>query len=141
MTLRQLEQYRDQHKELEQLKRQIEDLFKKRTAAATDVVQASLEDFPYIQHTVVVTGTSARAAKSKARLMRIYMLRREKLEKEQLEVEQWIAALEDSKLRQIVTLRYVRGYSWRRVGSEVYGAPHYADAVRMRVNRLFEKIS
>jgi len=137
MTLHQLEQYRDLRKELEQLKRQIDELSKKRIATATDVVQASLEEFPYTQHTVVVTGTKARAAKNKERLLRIYRRRRVKLEKDQLEVEQWIAALEDSKLRQIVTLRYVQGASWRRVGSEVYGSALSESAARMKVERFF----
>lgn len=141
MTLHQLEQYRDQRKELEQLKRQIGELSRKRIGIVTDVVQASLEEFPYTKHTVSVTGTSERAVNSKERLQRIYRRRRTKLEREQLEVEQWIAALEDSKLRQIVTMRYVQGDSWRRVGSEVYGSALSEDAARKRVERFFENIS
>lgn len=141
MTLHQLEQYRDQRKELEQLKRQISELSRKRVAVVSDVVQASLVEFPYTKHTVTVRGIDENAENRHRRLQRIYRRRRVKLEKDQLEVEQWIAALEDSKLRQIVTLRYVQGASWRRIGSEVYGSALSEDAARKRVERFFENIS
>lgn len=137
MTLRELEQYRDQKREVELLQRQIDGLTQRPARIVSDTVQASMDKFPYTPYTATIRGVDQSAERRHARLLGIYHRRLAELEQEQMEVEQWIASLEDSKLRRIVTLRYVQGWSWRRVGSEVYGSALSESAARMRVERFF----
>lgn len=140
MTLDQLNQYRDQQRELAELERCINETVKSPLRLAFDTVK-SAANFPYKQHVVTVRGIDESARRRHARLIARYRRRKAKLEQGLEEVERWIDTIEDSKLRQIITMRFIKGKSWRRVAAEVYGAPSFEDAARKRVERFLNKSS
>lgn len=53
------------------------------------------------------------------------------------EIEEFIKSLSDSYLRQIVTLRVIKGLTWLEVAEKV-GGGNTEDSVRMMYNRCFE---
>lgn len=139
MTLKRLKQYRAQLQEVQQLKSKIVRAELCEPRYTKDSVRGSLPEHPYTEQTVVIRGYDVHYAATMRRRAKLLECRRAKLAAECLEIETWIAGLTDSKLRQIIELRFIKGYEWRKVARIVYGSPCYEDAVRMRVNRLFEK--
>lgn len=93
MTLERLKQYRDQKNELQQLKADITRAQLKMHRITTDSVRGSMPEHPYVEHTVVVRGIDVKYADT---------------------IRRRIALMEDSKLRQIIELRFVKGYEWRK---------------------------
>lgn len=57
---------------------------------------------------------------------------------ERSRLERYIAGIEDSRLRQIFTCRFIGGLSWRQVAARI-GGGNTADSVRMACNRYIEK--
>ena len=53
------------------------------------------------------------------------------------EIEEFIKSLSDSYLRQIVTLRVIKGLTWLEVAEKV-GGGNTEDSVRMMYNRCFK---
>lgn len=53
-------------------------------------------------------------------------------------LNRYIATIEDSQMRQILSLRYVNGMSWTQVAFSI-GGGNTADGVRMAHNRFLEK--
>lgn len=140
MTLEQLNQYRAERRELEMLERRIDEVIKSPAKFTFDTVKSSV-DFPYNQHVVTVRGVDERAERRHGRLLAMYKRRRVKLKKNIEEIERWIETISDSKVRQIVTRRFLNGDSWRSAASAAYGSPHYEDAARKRVQRYLEENS
>lgn len=54
---------------------------------------------------------------------------------ERNKLEQYIASVDDSYMRQILTLRFVDGYSWQKVAIEI-GGNNTADSVRKACRRF-----
>ena len=57
---------------------------------------------------------------------------------ERCRLERYIASVDDSLLRQVLTLRFVSGLSWRKVADEL-GGGNTADGCRMMVLRRLER--
>lgn len=57
---------------------------------------------------------------------------------ERIRLEQYIANVDDSFVRQVLTLRFVDGYSWQKVAMEV-GGGNTADNVRMSCKRYLRR--
>ena len=139
MTLERLKQYRDQCQELQQLKADITRAQLKMHRITTDSVRGSMPEHPYVEHTVVVRGIDVKYADTMHHRIALMEHRQKKLAAQCLEIGTWIAGLADSKLRQIIALRFVKGYEWWKVARVVYGSPRYEDAVKKRVYRFFSK--
>ena len=56
----------------------------------------------------------------------------------EIEIEKYIASVTDYTDRLILTLRFIRGMSWREVASRV-GGGNTSDSVRKRAFRIIEK--
>lgn len=54
---------------------------------------------------------------------------------ERNKLEQYIASVDDSYMRQIITLRFVDGFSWKKVAIEI-GGNNTADSVRKACKRF-----
>lgn len=54
------------------------------------------------------------------------------------QVEEFIASVENSRMRRIITLRFINNLSWLKV-AERLGGNSTADSVRMEFNRFMEK--
>lgn len=57
---------------------------------------------------------------------------------ERIRLEQYIANVDDSFVRQVLTLRFVDGYSWQKVAMGV-GGGNTADNVRMSCKRYLRR--
>lgn len=54
------------------------------------------------------------------------------------EVEEFIASIEDSRIRRIINLRFIENFSWNKVADKI-GGGNTEDSVRMMFNRFMEK--
>lgn len=89
-----------------------------------------IEGFPYPEYSRKKTLLYAR----KATLASLEMELMETLNK----VEEFIASVDDSRMRRIITLRFNDNLSWFKV-AERLGGKSTADSVRMEFNRFMEK--
>ena len=117
MTLNQLEQYRDLSKEVKMLERRIADLESRPEVFVSDSVVGSSPCIPYQPHTIAIKGYGNQY---------------------QDKIKAFIESLQDSRLRQIIEYRYVKGMPWNVVAKNVYGYPN-GNTARMAVIRFFEK--
>ena len=139
MTLNQLEQYRDLSKEVKMLERRIADLESRPETFVSDSVIGSAQCIPYQPHTVTIQGYGNQQ-QDKINALRVkYIQRRQQLYKQMVEIESFVDGLKDSRLRQIIEYRYVKGMPWNVVAKNVYGYPS-GDAARKAVTRFFEKL-
>lgn len=121
MTKELLEQYPDICAEIEELKA-------KDSAAVSDVVQASADEFPFNLHSVTVQGMPVQR-----HTQRIAELQRQKGE-----IEQFVFHLPNVKIQRIVMLRAWRGYSWDIVSAHM-GHRYTIGALKKIYYRIFEK--
>lgn len=89
-----------------------------------------IEGFPYPEYSRKKTLLYAR----KATLASLEMELIETLN----QVEEFIASVENSRMRRIITLRFINNLSWLKV-AERLGRNSTADSVRMEFNRFMEK--
>ncbi len=120
------------------LEKQIAELESRPEAFVSDSVVGSQKNLPYQPHTIVITGYGNEHQGRINTLRAKYAGRQQKVCAELEEIETFIGSLEDSRLRQIIEYRYVKGLSWDVVAKNVYGYP-CGDTARMIVKRFFEK--
>lgn len=138
MTLKQLEQYRDLSKEVKMLERKIADLESRPGSFVADSVTGSATCIPFQPHTITIQGYGNQY-QDKINTMRArYAARKKKLCQQLEEIEAFIEGVEDSRLRQIIEYRYIKGMPWNAVAKNVYGHPS-GDTARMTVTRFFAK--
>lgn len=89
-----------------------------------------IEGFPYPEYSRKKTLLYAR----KATLASLEMELLEMLN----QVEEFLTGLDDSRMRRIVTLRFVDNLSWLKTAERI-GGKATADSVRMEFNRFMEK--
>ncbi|MCI8857351.1 MAG: hypothetical protein HFH26_12525 [Clostridiaceae bacterium] len=139
MTLKQLEQYRDLAKEVKMLERKISDLESRPGSFVVDSVVGSSQCIPFQPHAITIQGYGNQY-QDKINALRIKYADRKKALVGQLEeIETFVDGLEDSRLRQIIEYRYIKGMPWNAVAKNVYGHPQ-GDTARKAVKRFFEKI-
>ena len=125
MTKHRLEQYAHLRREIILLEKRLE-----KERIVSDSVKSSSRRPPYKQHVVTITGTDT---KTTDRLRR----RKQRLTAERAAIEAFVDGLEDSYLRMLITLRYIKGMAWVQVASNAGG--NTPSSVRMAVERCFEK--
>jgi len=102
---------------------------------ATDKVIGSSSYFPYTQRSFTLEGIDTEEYERRTRrLQGKLMKRKEKLLELQEEVNDFINNIEDSLVRQAISLRYIYGMSWQMAAKEM-GSNTTADSIRMAVNR------
>ena len=128
VTLRDLEHYR-------QLVQEIHDLSEKLTRLRTvsDTVKGSSRQKPYREQVIAITGISPKHEQ----LHGILESRIKESTEAALDIERFIAGVQDPALRRIIDYRYVQGLSWAAVSKKVYGYPCEARA-RIAVKRYFD---
>lgn len=109
-----LAQYRDLRREIEHLEKRL----KKMDRIVTDKVKASNSDFPYQPIHVTIQGRSAEYT----RLEGILRRRQSKCRRMALEVEEFIAGIEDSRTRMVFERRHIDGWSWQKISRSMGSA-------------------
>lgn len=127
MTLERLNQYRYLVSETKLLEKRLAALHSTRLV---DAVQASSTGPDYTLREVSVFSDTARD-----QLERRYRRRLHRVQVERNTLESYIEQIGDSYLRQIITLRFVDGFSWQRVADSMGGSE---DSVRMACQRFLQ---
>ena len=138
MKLERLEQLIDKRREITMLENRLKEIQYEKTECVSDVVQASSSSFPYTKHSVHISGINMKRVEKLDKLERRLAKRKLDLCNDIDEVYEFIECIEDSKLRQILELRYIKGMSWSVVAQSIYGYPG-GDTPRKKVKRYFKE--
>ncbi len=119
MTKEELGQLIDLRKEIKELDEKIERLKKQRVGNVSDRVHASMQEFPYCYTTVTITGVDQKESKKRRAVITenemLLLKRRQQAVDAEYRISKFIANIEDSKMRRIISLRYEEGHSWTEV--------------------------
>lgn len=117
MTREQLEKYHDITIRLKSLKTEI----------VTDSVKGSMDEYPFISHSVTLHGVrSDEKAQQEERL----------LTEQKNAIDGFIDGIADVRAKTITELRIKHNLGWPKIGQQMGESP---DAVRMRYYRIFQK--
>ena len=89
---------------------------------------------------IIIQGYSVANTEKTNEIQDMIQRRKNELEKKLLEVENFIAGITDSKIRTLLTLRFLEGESWENVGNKTYWKMS-GDAARKCVVRYLQKIT
>ena len=124
MTKRRLEQYKSLQREIAMLETRILSATSSGDIV-TDMVRGSAPEHPYTQRSIIIQGSGSPA-------VRRMTDKRRTLEMECTAVEEYIEAVDDSIMRQILTWRYLAGETIEETGRMV----GYSGA---RIKQLLQK--
>lgn len=122
MDKKKLKQYKSLQKEVPRLRSKLEKLYEKleNLEEFMGKVQASSQEFPYIETSVSVQMNNPKEAANLKEQIKIIEDRLEKAEPILLEIERFIEGLNDSMEREIIELVYLEGMTLEKVG-DIYG--------------------
>ena len=132
-----LKQIRYIDSEIETIQKQIDKI---EPMICIDKVNGSSCVFPYIERSFQIEGVDVddynrRTAKLESRLIK----KKNELLKLKEEVQSFIDGIEDSFIRQVITLRYMNGEAWTQIAKEVSGN-NTPDGIRMMTKRFLKNI-
>lgn len=127
MTKKELSQLRDLKREIQLLKEQRAEIRNHMHSMKTpNCVEASSNDPPYQKHSVTICGVSLSETEAyheddnRLQKIRLAIAERERRCQEELDrLDQFIASIEDSEIRQIVTLYCIQGLTWQQVAFKI----------------------
>lgn len=135
MDKKQLKQIRYIKSEIAVIEDQINNI---EPTMVTDKVKGSSTYFPYIQRNFTLEGIDTDEYERRVRrLQRKLIKRKEKLLELQDEVNNFIDGIEDSLVRQIITLRYIEGLNWYEVSDRI-GENSTSESVRKIAERYIK---
>ena len=111
MTKEKLEQYQSLCKEIKELKQEIDSMC--RDTTTKDSVTGSSPHYPYTIHQIVIEGVDYEHRPIVEAMQR----QLQRAINQRMEIEEYIASIDDSQIRQVIRLKYVQGYSWQRVAT------------------------
>jgi len=138
LTIKDLEQYRQLQKEVEQLNQQLGRLQNDPGNIVTVTVKSSNRRNPYNEQIIPITGFNE---KHMERFNQVKTLLEERVGQALeavVEIEKFIKTIPRSDIRRIIDYRYIQGLSWAAVSTQVYGSP-IENRARMAIQRYFEK--
>ena len=131
MTKDKLVQYCDLKVEIENLEKRI-DRIRKQSEMVADVVQNGYKG------RAVIRGVDIIRKQKLDKLNNILNERYDKLLQTQIEIEEFISSIENSKLRQIFEFRYIDNFSWIQIQT-ILKFKH-EDTARKKHDRYIEKL-
>ena len=87
---------------------------------------------------ITIRGYTVFDTEKAEKIAALLQKRRTKLDEKILAAEEFVACITDSRMRTLITLRYIEGKNWRAVASKVYGTP-CEDRARKAVKKFFEE--
>ena len=135
MTKQQLKQFKYLKSEIKMLREQVDNL---KAGIVSDVVEGSESEFPYTKRRFVITGIDYKEYEKKTKRLQKHLQRRvDELMDLLEEINKYIEGIDDSLLRQIISLRHVNGLTWDQVAASI-GGGNTGDGVRMMHDRYFK---
>lgn len=120
MTKKELEQLINLKKEIEEIKHTISRIEQMYIGEVPVKVDASYQNFPYIQTSMSVQGYDPVLADKRDRLLYEKMIlleqRKEKAAEEEKRLMQYINCITESRIRRIMQFRYIEGFTWDKIG-------------------------
>lgn len=111
-----------------------------------DGVKGSMPDFPYVLHNILVKGLSDMELGEKVsirtdiqHIKKQLDRKREACVKEYVRLNSFILNVNDSEMRQILTLRYIYDAEWQDIADHL-GGKATEDSVRVAHDRFLKKI-
>lgn len=127
MTIEKLKQYRSICAEIE------EKTIELNGSITRDTVMGSDDEFPYIQHSIEISGVT-----DDTHLMQ----RISQLKQTKLDIESFVANIDDSLTRRIFEYRYIKGKAlptWQSVAIKI-GGGNTSDSIRKAHERFLKRI-
>lgn len=121
MDKKQLSQLSQITREIQLLKAQINSIY---SDVVTDSVKGSYPEFPYTEHLITIYGIDEqKSARIRIRLQSRLRRRLEDLMDTLDEINEYVSTIDDSEIRQIITLRYINNLTWYQIAKHmgVYG--------------------
>lgn len=112
MDKKELKQYRSLVSEIKELEEQLESSKK----ITKDRVKGSSPDFPYIYQYIKIEGINS------SKYFELEKLLKNKLNElitKRLEIEKFILDIDDSIVRRIFYMRYIKGYTWLKISMQL----------------------
>ena len=112
MDKKELKQYRSLVSEIKELEEQLESSKK----ITKDRVKGSSPDFPYIYQYIEIEGINS------SKYFELEKLLKNKLNElitKRLEIEKFILDIDDSIIRRIFYMRYIKGYTWLKISMQL----------------------
>jgi septal ring factor EnvC (AmiA/AmiB activator) len=115
VTKHELRKLKDINKEIEILKKQLNNI-QVEADMISDTVKGSSPYFPYVEHSIKVTGVDVAGYERKVARIRGAIVKKlhEALDKRN-EILEYIEAVEDIEIRNILTLRYSECMTWEEI--------------------------
>ena len=115
MDKRELSELKKINKEIEFLKKQILSISVE-PEFTTDTIKGSSIGFPYIQHSIKISGIDWETYDKKVnRLRRQYQRKLDELMDKAAEINEYIASVPDPEVRMILQCRYINGLTWEEI--------------------------
>ena len=135
-------QYSDLQEEIKYLRKKIDSLQNEQSEMdgrkKHSIVQASMKDFPYTQHNVHTEGYIGLTKISSNHLQKLEK-RYEELLQVTNDVMDFIESINDSRMRMIVTYRFIENYTWEKV-ADAMGGGNTENGVKSAFHRFIDKI-
>lgn len=129
LTIKELSQLYYLNREIEQDARRLMEL----EAAATGV-SAKITGMPHVSGISDKAALAAEIADAKTELEAKHRL----CVVEYNRLNRFVAGIDDSFMRQIISLRYINGFTWRQVAFHI-GGGNTEESIRQRHKRFFEE--
>jgi len=139
MDIKDLEQLRALQNEIKLTQSRIKKYSNKKTSSiVTDIVKGSSKEFPYSERNFTIQGHDNLYNTAITRNIHLLLQQKIRLEERITEIEKFINTIDDSEIRQILTLRYIEGRQWNVVARKIYGVPN-GDTARKKLSRYLDK--
>lgn len=117
MTKHELKKLKDINKEIEILKKQLNNI-QVEADMISDTVKGSSPHFPYVEHSIKVTGVDVDEYDRKvARIRRAIIKKLHEALDKKAEILEYIDTVEDIEVRNILMLRYSECLTWEDIGN------------------------
>lgn len=131
-----LKQMRYINSEIMTIETQIADL---KPLNSMDKVKGSTSEFPYTATSFQISGVDIEDYNRRVRRLKSKLVKKkDELLKLQEETQKFIDKIEDSFVRQIITLRYSEGLSWNDIAAKM-GNNYSKDSLRKTSERFLKK--
>ena len=138
MTRERLSRLQAIQREIDLIKREINNTTAAGAPYVTDKVTGSSSSYPYIKKSFKISGYDLDSYYAKLdRLNKKLTAKLNELMDERDELINFTSTIDDPVLRMILMLKYVKGYTWNQIGREI---GYSARSVRLRHARFVKKL-